>query len=143
MSDFTEVAIQQIRRNCNSYSGRELDDIELLLESHAADRATIADLQAKCAALHERLARIGDKGWEEYAEWLEDENFQLSERLARSEAQMSERNQIAFTLTSQLCAISEPNGDGMIRRESVMDLVCRWRRSALAAADWQKEGGAQ
>lgn len=41
---------------------------------------------------------------------------------------VSELDRIGHSLAAQLCAVAEPNNDGMIRRESVMDLVTRWRR---------------
>lgn len=44
-----------------------------------------------------------------------------------SQQHIQRLNEIAHSLASQLCGIAEPNDDGMIRRESVMDLVMRWR----------------
>lgn len=83
-------------------------------------------------------------------EWACDALAQVesleSERTARSVSgtgtakHIHELDQIAMTLTSRLCGIAtvaEKDGYELIRRESVMDFVTRWRREwdALKAAN--------
>jgi hypothetical protein len=48
-----------------------------------------------------------------------------------SESKLPRLNSIFYSLTAQLIAVAEPNSDGMIRRDSVLDLVQRWQREWL------------